>query len=40
LEGKSRQPVEVSAGQGGPIELAEIIARGRKRAGKADSEGE
>jgi hypothetical protein len=28
LEGKARQPVEVS---GGPVDLAEIIARARKR---------
>ena len=31
LEGKARQPVELSGGNGGPIQYSEIIARIRKR---------
>ena len=30
LEGRARQPVELSGGNGGPIQYAEIIARIRK----------
>jgi len=31
LEGKARQPVELSGRDGGPVDLAEIINRARKR---------
>jgi len=31
LEGKARQPVEVSGRNGGPVDLAEVISRARKR---------
>jgi hypothetical protein len=40
LEGKARQQIELSGRDGGPIDLAERIARARKRAGMAGGEGE
>jgi hypothetical protein len=41
LEGRARQPVEIAGKDGGPIDLAERIARGRARIGECKSrEGE